>query len=97
VVDASALSLSLDISSFRVRRIKENISKHRSALCDVFVPLSEPLSVTALTGTESTWNVIPATVDTTTTLSVTSTSASLIPSISTDDYEITHAEGEKRV
>nr|GEW16565.1 hypothetical protein [Tanacetum cinerariifolium] len=95
VVDASALSLSLDVSSSRVWRIKENIVKHRSALRDVFVPLSEPLSVTALTGTESTLNVIPAIVDTTTALSVTSVSASLIPPISTDDYEITHAEGEK--
>nr|GEY81067.1 hypothetical protein [Tanacetum cinerariifolium] len=95
VVGASALSLSLDVSSFRVRRIKKIIAKHRSALRDVFVPLSEPLSVTALTGTESTSNVIPATVDTTTTLSVTSVSASLITPISIDDYEITHAEGEK--
>nr|GEV16064.1 hypothetical protein [Tanacetum cinerariifolium] len=90
VVGASALSLLLDVSSSRVRRIKEN--KHRSALRDVFVPLSEPLSAMALTGTKSTLNVIPATVDTTTTLSVTSVSASLIPPISTDDYEITHVE-----
>nr|GEW76773.1 hypothetical protein [Tanacetum cinerariifolium] len=75
----------------------ENIAKHRSALRDVFVLLSEPLSVTALTGTKSTLNVIPATIDTTTALSVTSVSASLIPLISTDDYEITHAEGEKSV
>nr|GEX44901.1 hypothetical protein [Tanacetum cinerariifolium] len=96
-VDASALSLSLDVSSSRVWRIKENIAKHRSALRDVFVPLSEPLSVTALTGTESTLNVIPAIVDTTTALSVTYVSASLIPPVSTDDYEITHAEGEKSI
>nr|GEW90022.1 transposase (putative), gypsy type [Tanacetum cinerariifolium] len=95
VVGASALSLLLDVSSSTVRRIKENIAKHRSALRDVFVPLSEPLSITALTGTKSTLNVIPATVDTTTALSVTSVFASLIPHISTDGYEITHAEGEK--
>nr|GFB20896.1 hypothetical protein [Tanacetum cinerariifolium] len=96
-VSASALSLFLDVSSSRVRRIKENIAKHRSALYDVSVPLSEPLSITTLTGTESTLNVIPTTVDTTTALSVTSVSASLIPTISTDDYEITHAEGEESV
>nr|GEY32186.1 hypothetical protein [Tanacetum cinerariifolium] len=77
--------------------IKENIAKHRSALRDVFVPLSKPLSVTALTGTKSTLNVIPATVDTTTALSINFVSASLIPPISTDDYEITYAEGEKSV
>nr|GEX46184.1 reverse transcriptase domain-containing protein [Tanacetum cinerariifolium] len=93
VVGASALSLSLDVSSYRVRKIKENIAKHRSALRDVFVPLSEPFSITALTGTESTLNVIPVTVDTTTALSVTPVSASLIPLISTDDYEVAHAEG----
>nr|GEY38014.1 hypothetical protein [Tanacetum cinerariifolium] len=93
-VGASALSLSLDVSSSRVRRIQENIVNHRSALHDVFVPLKdEPLFVTDLTGTKSTLNVIPATVDTTTAMSVASVSASLIPSISTDDYEIAHAEG----
>nr|GEX56118.1 hypothetical protein [Tanacetum cinerariifolium] len=97
VISASALSLSLDVSSSTVRRIKENIAKHRSALRDVFVPLSEPLSITALTGTESTLNVIPVIVDTTMAMSVTSVLASLIPPISTDDYEITHAEGEKSV
>nr|GEV51931.1 hypothetical protein [Tanacetum cinerariifolium] len=92
VVGASALSLSLDVSSSRVWRIKENIAKHRSALCDVFVPLSEPLFVMALTRTKSTLNVIPATIDTTTTLSVTPVSASPIPPISTDDYEVAHVE-----
>nr|GEV01905.1 hypothetical protein [Tanacetum cinerariifolium] len=78
-----------------VWRIKENIAKHRSALHDVFVPLSKPFSVTALTGTDGTLNVIPATVDTTMAMSVTSVSASLIPPISIDDYEIAHARVEK--
>nr|GEY00450.1 hypothetical protein [Tanacetum cinerariifolium] len=68
-----------------------------SALCDVFVPLSKPLSAMDLTGTKSTLNVISATVDTTTAMSVTLVSASLIPPISIDDYEIMHAEGEKSV
>nr|GEX86392.1 hypothetical protein [Tanacetum cinerariifolium] len=93
VVGASTLSLSLDVSSFTVRRIKENIVNHRSVLRDVFVPSSKPLSVTALTGTECTSNVIPATIDSTTALSVTLVSASLIPPISTDDYEIALAKG----
>nr|GEW83757.1 hypothetical protein [Tanacetum cinerariifolium] len=94
VIGALDLSLSLDVSSSRVWRIKENIAKHRSALRDVFVPLSKPLSVTALMGTESTLNVIPATVDTTTSLSVSPVSISLIPPISIDDYEAAHAKGE---
>ncbi|GJV76929.1 hypothetical protein Tco_1508513 [Tanacetum coccineum] len=51
ILGASALSLALDVSSSRVRKIKENIANHRSALHDVFVPLAEPLSITALTGT----------------------------------------------
>nr|GEU84200.1 hypothetical protein [Tanacetum cinerariifolium] len=93
VVGTSTLSRSLDVSSSRVRRIKENIAQHRSAFSDVFVLLSERLFVTALTGTQSTLNVIPATVDTTTALFVTSVSTSLIPPISTDDYEVAHAEG----
>ncbi|GJT00490.1 hypothetical protein Tco_0821659 [Tanacetum coccineum] len=95
VIGASALSLSLDVSSFRVQKIKENIADQRSALRDVFVPLSEPLLVTALTGTEGTSNLIPATADTTMALSVTFASASFIPLISSDDYEVVHADGRE--
>nr|GEU29542.1 transposase (putative), gypsy type [Tanacetum cinerariifolium] len=68
VVGASSLSLALDVSSSRVWKIKENIANYRSALRDVFVPLAEPLSATALTGTVDTSNVIFATADTTTAL-----------------------------
>ncbi|GJQ97463.1 hypothetical protein Tco_0008602 [Tanacetum coccineum] len=97
VVGASALSLSLDVSSSRVRRIKENISHHRSALRDVFVPLSEPLSTTALTATEGTSEVMPVTIAITMALSVTSASTSLIYPISTDDYEVAPAAGQEGV
>nr|GEY71197.1 hypothetical protein [Tanacetum cinerariifolium] len=90
VVGASALSLSLDVSSSQVRRIKENIANHVSALRGVFVPLSEPLSAMALEGMEGTSSAAP---DTTTALSVTSISASTILPISTDDYEIAHTKG----
>ncbi|GJW01288.1 hypothetical protein Tco_1556539 [Tanacetum coccineum] len=95
VIGASTLSLSLDVSSSRVWKIKENITNHRSALRDVFVPLSKPLSVTALTGTEGTSDVMPATADTTTALSVTFAFASSIPPISTDDYEVVRADGQE--
>nr|GEW85212.1 transposase (putative), gypsy type [Tanacetum cinerariifolium] len=97
VVGANALSLLLDVSSSRVQRIKKNIFNHRSALRNVFVPLSEPMSVTDLTGTKGTSNVIPTTVDTTTALSVTFAFASRIPPISTDNYEIVHAGGGESV
>ncbi|GJZ22778.1 hypothetical protein Tco_0559817, partial [Tanacetum coccineum] len=81
-------SLALDVYSSCVRKIKENIANYRSALRDVFVPLAEPLSVTALTGTEGTSNDVPAITDTTTALSITFASASTIAPISVDDYEV---------
>ncbi|GJV55729.1 hypothetical protein Tco_1456734 [Tanacetum coccineum] len=91
VIGARALSLSLGVSHGRVQRIRENIANNRSALRDVFVSFSEPLSVVALEGMGDTFSVAP---DTTTALSVTLVSASTIPPISMDDYEITHADGQ---
>nr|GEU82497.1 transposase (putative), gypsy type [Tanacetum cinerariifolium] len=89
VVGASALSLSLDVSHSRVRKIRENIDSHVSALRGVFVSLSEPLSAVALEGTECTFG---SAHDTTTTLSV--IFAGTILPISTDDYEVAHADGQ---
>ncbi|GJW19440.1 hypothetical protein Tco_0026876 [Tanacetum coccineum] len=88
VIGASALSLSLDVSNFRVQKIKENLANRVSALRNIFIPLSEPLSVTALTGTEGTSAVVAVPAGTTTALSVTFASASVVRPISTDDYEI---------
>ncbi|GKG37117.1 hypothetical protein Tco_0447290, partial [Tanacetum coccineum] len=65
---------------------------HVSALRGVFVPLSKPLFVVVLEGTEGTSG---AALDTTTTLSVTFVSPSTIPPISTDDYEVAHADGQE--
>ncbi|GJY01603.1 hypothetical protein Tco_0359755 [Tanacetum coccineum] len=92
VIGATALSLSLDVSNSRVRKIRENIANHISALRGVFVPLSEPLSAADLEGTKGTPGAAP---NTTTTLSVTFISSSAIPPISTDDYEVAHADGQK--
>ncbi|GKE21568.1 hypothetical protein Tco_1433080, partial [Tanacetum coccineum] len=47
----------------------------------------------ALTGTGDTSDVIPAIAVTTMALSVSLISSSFIPPISTDDYEIVHADG----
>ncbi|GKA56025.1 hypothetical protein Tco_0755097 [Tanacetum coccineum] len=88
VVGATALSLDLDVSSTRIRKIKENIANQRSVLHDVFVPLSEPLSAAVLTGTEGTSDTVPATADTTTALSTTFASASIISSIFVDVYKV---------
>ncbi|GJT79370.1 hypothetical protein Tco_1053712 [Tanacetum coccineum] len=88
VVGATALSLALDVSNIRVRKIKDNIANQRSALRDVFIPLSKVFSAEFLMGTEGTSDVVPATADTTTTLSINFASASIIAPISVDDYEV---------
>nr|GEW07612.1 hypothetical protein [Tanacetum cinerariifolium] len=59
-VGASALSISLEVSHSWVKKMRENIPKHVSALRGVFVPLSEPLSVAALKGTEDDYEVAHA-------------------------------------
>nr|GEW56846.1 hypothetical protein [Tanacetum cinerariifolium] len=92
VIGAFALSLSLDVSHSRVRRIRENIANHVSALHGVFVPLFEPLSIAALEGTKGTFG---SAHNTTTALSVTFVSASTILPNSTDDYEVAHADGQE--
>ncbi|GJX37242.1 hypothetical protein Tco_0250545 [Tanacetum coccineum] len=88
VVDTTALLLALDVSSVRVRKIRENIANQISALRDVFVPLAEPFSAAVLTGTKGTSNTEAATANTNTALSITFASASSIAPISVDDYEV---------
>nr|GEW33355.1 hypothetical protein [Tanacetum cinerariifolium] len=91
VVGATSLSFSLDVSDARVRKIRENIASQRPGLRDVFTPISEPFSAEVLTGTGGTYDTVPAPI--TTSLSVTSISVSIIPPISTDDYETAHTKG----
>ncbi|GKB03723.1 hypothetical protein Tco_0831866 [Tanacetum coccineum] len=94
VIGATALSLALDVSNVRVQKIKENSANQRSALHDVFVPLSEPISAAVLTGTEGTSDVVSATGDTTTALSTTFASSSTIAPISVDDNEVIGADDQ---
>nr|GEV66872.1 hypothetical protein [Tanacetum cinerariifolium] len=91
VVGASALSVSLEVSYSRVKKMRENIANHVSILCGVFVPVSEPLSAAPLEGMEGTFG---STHDAAATLSINFVSASNIPPISTDDYEVAHADGQ---
>nr|GEV86049.1 transposase (putative), gypsy type [Tanacetum cinerariifolium] len=91
VIGASALSLSLEVSHSRVKKMRENIANHVSALRGVFVPLFEPLSTAALEGMEGTSG---STHEAAATLSTTFVSASTIPPISTDDYKVAHADGQ---
>nr|GEU32499.1 hypothetical protein [Tanacetum cinerariifolium] len=93
VVGATVLSLALDVSDIRVQKIRENITNRRSALHDVFVSLAKPFSSAALVGTEGTSNVIPAAVHTTTALSTTFASASTVPPITIEDYELIGTDG----
>nr|GFB93237.1 hypothetical protein [Tanacetum cinerariifolium] len=65
VIGATTLSLALS-----VQKIKDNIVNQRSAHHDVFVPLSEPLSVVALTDTVTS-DVVSATGGATMALSTT--------------------------
>ncbi|GJY23578.1 hypothetical protein Tco_0397236 [Tanacetum coccineum] len=82
--------------SSQVRKIKENIANHVSALRDIFVLLSEPLSAVALEGTVGTSDAAPCTADTTTALSIVS-SASTVRPISIDDYEVISADNQATV
>ncbi|GJU63946.1 hypothetical protein Tco_1245781 [Tanacetum coccineum] len=91
VVGATSLSFSLDVSNIRVQKIRDNIANHRSALRDIFVSLAEPLSAITLEVMEGTSGTTP---DTTTALSTTFASTSLVPPISTDDYEIANADDQ---
>ncbi|GJW55304.1 hypothetical protein Tco_0099389 [Tanacetum coccineum] len=84
----------LDVSSSRVRKIKENIANHVLALRGVFVPLSEPLSAVALEGVEGTSSGAPGTADTTTALSIVVASTIIVRPISIDDYEVTGADDQ---
>ncbi|GKD89193.1 hypothetical protein Tco_1364700, partial [Tanacetum coccineum] len=77
--------------------IRENIANHISALRDVFIPLAEPFSAVALEGTGGTSEIVPATVDTTTTLSTTLASVSTIIPISVDDYDVAGTDDQAAV
>nr|GEZ38100.1 transposase (putative), gypsy type [Tanacetum cinerariifolium] len=69
----------------------DDVLAERLGLSGVFVHLSEPLSAVDLEGMEGTSGSTP---DATTTLSTTFLSASTISPISTDDYEVAHADGQ---
>nr|GEW88767.1 hypothetical protein [Tanacetum cinerariifolium] len=95
VLGETSLSFALSVSHSLVERIKKNIAAQRSALVGVWTPLSEPLSVTSLMGTKGTFNVMPTTADTTTTLSTTLAFASTISLIFVDDYEVMSTDDQE--
>nr|GFA44010.1 hypothetical protein [Tanacetum cinerariifolium]GFA44016.1 hypothetical protein [Tanacetum cinerariifolium] len=93
VVGATALSLALDTSSSRVRKIRQSIVNQRSVLRDVFVWLAEPFSCEVLMGAEVTPDAVLATT-TTATMSTTLASTSAVDPISIDDYEVADADDQ---
>nr|GEX65111.1 hypothetical protein [Tanacetum cinerariifolium] len=93
VLGETSLSFALSVTHSRVERIKENVAAQRSTLIDVWVPLVDPLSAKSLIGETSTSDSVPATVVTTTALSTTFASASFVPPITIEDYEIVGMDG----
>ncbi|GKD43642.1 hypothetical protein Tco_1268287 [Tanacetum coccineum] len=95
VLGQISLSFSLSVSHSRVEQIRENIIAQRSAIIGVWTPLSETLSVQNLTGEADIPDSVPVSVATTTALSTTFASASFIPPITIEDYEIADTDGQK--
>ncbi|GKC25832.1 hypothetical protein Tco_1027982 [Tanacetum coccineum] len=75
--------------------IRENVSAQRSTLVDVWVPLVDPLSAKNLMGVAGTSDSVPVTIVTTTALSTTFASASSVPPITIEDYEIAGMDGQE--
>nr|GEV26676.1 hypothetical protein [Tanacetum cinerariifolium] len=73
--------------------IRESVAAQRSSLVDAMVPLVKPLSMEKLTGAVGTSGSVPITA-VTTALSTTFTEASLVPSVSVDDYEVIGADDQ---
>ncbi|GJZ58890.1 hypothetical protein Tco_0614706 [Tanacetum coccineum] len=97
VLSSTSLLFALSVSHDKVERIKKNIAEHRSVLTGVYVPLVKPLSVQNLTSIAGTSDVLPAAVATTTALSTMFASASIVSSVSVDDYIIADEGNEENV
>ncbi|GJR24697.1 hypothetical protein Tco_0973224 [Tanacetum coccineum] len=93
VLGETALLFALSVAHSRVKRIRENVVAQRSTLIDVWVPLVDPLSAQNLIGAASTSTSVPTAIVSTTALSTTFASASFVPPITTDDYEIVNVDG----
>nr|GEV07941.1 transposase (putative), gypsy type [Tanacetum cinerariifolium] len=79
----------------RMNDLQPNVEAQRSTLVGVWTPLSKPLFVTSLMGEASTSSVVPTASVTTNALSTTFASASSIPPISIDYYEIVGVDGQE--
>ncbi|GJZ78694.1 hypothetical protein Tco_0643531 [Tanacetum coccineum] len=97
VLGETSLSFDLSVAHSLVEKIRENVAAQRSTLIDVWVPLVDPLSAKNLIGEASTSGSVPAAVVATTALSNTFSSASSVPPITMDDYDIVNVDGQEDV
>ncbi|GJT48929.1 hypothetical protein Tco_0975086 [Tanacetum coccineum] len=87
------LQSSVDAKGLEVKDL--NVAVKRSALIGVWTPLVDLLSVENLTGEADTSDDVSATTVTTTALSTTFASASFVPPITIEDYEIVGTDGQE--
>nr|GEW30042.1 hypothetical protein [Tanacetum cinerariifolium] len=97
VLGETSLSFALSVTHSRVERIRENVTAKRSTLIGVWTPLVNPLSVENLVGEAGTSDSLPTTIATTTALSTTFASASSVPPITIEDYEIVGTDDQGNV
>ncbi|GJZ39735.1 hypothetical protein Tco_0586298 [Tanacetum coccineum] len=95
VLGETSLSFPLSVTHSRVERIRENVAAKRSVLIGVWTHLVDPLSAENLVGAAGTSDSVPATIATTTAQSTTFASASSVPPITIEDYEIVGTDGPK--
>ncbi|GJY14677.1 hypothetical protein Tco_0385099 [Tanacetum coccineum] len=95
ILGETSLLVALDVTHSCVERIRENVAAQWSTLIGFWTALVDPLFVENLVCAASTSDSTPATVATTTAMSLTFVSASTVPPITIEDYDIigTDAQG----
>nr|GEV24544.1 nonaspanin [Tanacetum cinerariifolium] len=93
VLVETSLSFALNVTHSYDERIRENVEARRSTPIGVWTPLVDPLSIENLIGDVETSNRMPVIAATTTALSITFASASTVPPITIEDYEIIGTDG----
>nr|GEW76533.1 transposase (putative), gypsy type [Tanacetum cinerariifolium] len=93
VLVETSLSFALNVTHSYAERIRQNVEARRSTPIGVWTPLVDPLSIKNLIGDAKTSNRMPVIAATTTALSITFASASTVPPITIEDYEIMGTDG----
>nr|GEX90147.1 hypothetical protein [Tanacetum cinerariifolium] len=93
VLGETSLSFALSVTHSEVEKIRENVAAKRSALIGVWTHLVDLLSVENLVGESDTSEGVPTIIATTNAMSTTFASASSVPPITIEDYEIVGTDG----